>query len=151
MKKITGKLLLFVLLSCFMAGTTGFSYFIHECNSSHKKEITVFPEFVNEPATCCCSDEVPAGPDPFPAFSEPRCCTSTYVYLKASFNGFPVFFDFSKDLLSNCLYPDIQRPDQNDPAEFTSANFTRIDHPPPRSGRLLIQFIQQIKIPVSVS
>jgi hypothetical protein len=154
MKQVIRTTFLFLMLAVFLIGTTGVSFYVHECRSSHKKEIVAFPEIINHPVSCCCAGEVTGSvqnDEPVSSFNEPACCKNTHVYRKASFNGFPVFYQFSTKLIQTAI-----------PANFLSLqnsvrgadiiSFTpRVDHPPPRSGRILVHFLQQIKIPAHVS
>ncbi|MEI6900480.1 MAG: hypothetical protein WCL00_11430, partial [Bacteroidota bacterium] len=85
-------------------------------------------------------------------FSEPDCCINSHLYIKASFQSFPLiqkqkiesrFQIYPFELFS--LLVD-QTKEENRQIDFFQ------DHaPPPLAGRLLILAIHQIKIPVSFS
>jgi hypothetical protein len=145
---------LFVVLLIFFTWTTGVSFYIHECNSSHKKEIIVYPEILNKSASCCCVAGVGANIptfEPFSSYNEPECCKNTHIYLKASFTGFPTFYQFSPEVLQKIVPSDFLSVRQNEKLNGVAFIASRVDHPPPRSGKILIHFIQQVKIPAPVS
>ena len=154
MKQIIRQISFFLVILVFLAGTTGVSFYIHECSSSNTKEVFVYPEISNKTASCCCAVEMHssvAGSEKAPSFNETGCCKNTHVYLKAAFSGFPVIFQFHDELNISGLPTDFlsilhDRP-ENDMADFVLL----VDHPPPRSGKALIHFLHQIKIPASVS
>lgn len=145
---------LFLMLAAFLFGTTGVSFYIHECSSSHTKEVIPFPEIVNKTVVCCCASEVHgsiSSDEPVSSFNEPECCKNTHVYLKASFTGFPVFYQFNPDLSQKNVTADLLNLVSNNPDSEISTFTIRVDHPPPRSGKLLVHFLQQLKIPAPVS
>jgi len=143
-----------LLLVVFIAGSSGISFIIHECTSSRTTEVFPFPEILNNTVFCCCDEEIQqqfACENPVSSFTAPECCKNTHVYLKASFTGFPVFYKFHPELVQKIISADL--------LDFSYSNqhieipvvYHRVDHPPPRSGKLLVCFIQQLKIPFPVS
>ena len=154
MKQVFRISFLFLMLAAFLFGTTGVSFYIHECSSSQTKEVFAFPELLNKAVTCCCADEVhgsSSSDEPVSSFTEPECCKNTHHYLKVSFAGFPVFYQFNPDPLQKIITANLMNLVPND-LESELSHFTiRVDHPPPRSGKILIHFLQQIKIPAPVS
>jgi hypothetical protein len=154
MKQAFRTVFLFLILAVFLTGTTGVSFYMHECSSSHKKEITAFPELFNTTVSCCCAEEVHgsnSSDDPVSSFNEPECCKNTHVYLKASFTGFPVFFEFNPDLYQKNTSTDLLNMSYSDNGSEIESFTPLVDHPPPRSGKILVHFLQQIKIPAPVS
>jgi hypothetical protein len=154
MKRVVRFSFLFFILAVFLAGTTGFSFYIHECSSSHEREVALFPELFNKTVSCCCAEEVHGSipsDEPVSSFSEPECCKNIHVYLKAAFTGFPLFYQFNPQVLQTSIPPDFLSMQQNEKVTEIVSYIPRVDHPPPRSGRVLIHFIQQIKIPAPVS
>jgi hypothetical protein len=154
MKQVIRTTFLFLMLAVFLIGTTGVSFYVHECSSSHKKEVVAFPELTNHTVSCCCAEEVSGSvqsDEPVSSFNEPACCKNTHIYRKAIFSGFPVFYQFNKEIVQTAIPADfLSLQDNVKVAEIVS--FTpRVDHPPPRSGRILVHFLQQLKIPVPVS
>jgi hypothetical protein len=145
---------LFLVLVIFITWTTGVSFYIHECNSSHKKEVVAFPEIFNNNISCCCQDEIHGSItsyEPVSSFSEPECCRNTHVYLKASFTGFPMFYQFNPEVLQKVILLDFLSVQHNENVEEIAFFAPRVDHPPPRSGKILIHFLHQVKIPAPVS
>jgi hypothetical protein len=154
MKQAFRRFFLFLMLAVFLAGTTGVSFYVHECSSSQKREVAAFPELFNNTVSCCCAEEVNGSAlsgEQVSSISEPECCKNTHVYLKASFTGFPLFYQFNPEVLQTYILADFQSLQHNEKV-VEILNFTpRVDHPPPRSGKILIHFLQQIKIPAPVS
>ena len=154
MKRIFRAVFIFVMLSVLFIGTTGVSFYIHECSSSHKKEVVAFPELLNKTISCCCAGEVHGNvlsDEPVSSFSEPECCKNTHVYLKAPFSGFPVLYQFNLYGLRTVVPADFMSLQYNAGSADISMFTPRVAHPPPRSGKILVHFLQQIKIPVPVS
>ena len=154
MKQAIRTSFLFMMLAIFLTGTTGISFYVHECSSSQIKEVFAFPEILPNTVSCCCAEEVHGSVqsvEPVSSFNEPDCCKNTHVYRKAVFTGFPVFYQFNPELLQIAIPADFLSLQHNmEGAEIVS--FTpRVDHPPPRSGKLLLHFLHQIKIPATVS
>ena len=154
MKKILGSSLVFLISVIFLFGTTGITFYIHECKSSQTREVFIYPEILKHQSACCCAEEVHgiATGDPAVQFDDPGCCRNTHLYLKASFLGFPVLKAQNEQLIPKINLSDLL----TFPARLIvpeKISFTPIkDHSPPLlSGRLLIQAIHQIKIPVPFS
>ena len=154
MKQILGKFFLFLVLAVFLAGTTGVSFYIHECSSSKQRDIFLYPEISNKTTSCCCADEINGNllPDEsVSSLNEPACCKNTHIYLKASFTGFPVFYQLDQKLLQSELPADFLNLSINDKEPATVYFTLPVDHPPPRYGKALVHFLHQIKIPASIS
>jgi hypothetical protein len=138
------------LLTIFIAGSTGLSFFIHTCGSSHKTDVYVYREILNPKMSCCC-DETHTGKvvkDPSVNFKDDNCCRISHLFLKAPFAGFPILEKISlksfpvADLDACLLF-------QTQPTRDTEISYiTTPDHsPPPLYGITLICFIHQIRIP----
>jgi hypothetical protein len=154
MKKLFRTVFLFLMLAVFIIGTTGISFYIHECSSSKNREIIAFPELLNKTVSCGCAGEVyrsVPSEEPVSSFSEPECCKNIHIYLKASFTGFPQFYHFNPELLQTVVPADLLSLQHNEKLAEISTFTPRVDHPPPRSGKILVHFLQQIKIPAPVS
>lgn len=152
MKHIIRSAAIIVLSVVFLVGMTGVSFFIHECSSSKKKEITAFPEFFNQGSSCCCAETARSNSSCTPIeYAASSCCKNTRVFLKTAVTGFPViskifessFTDYFAD-----FYPLINCEPEKDP--FLNY-ISLLDHSPPLSGKQLILSIHQIKIPFPVS
>ena len=144
----------FLMLAVFLTGTTGVSFYVHECSSSNKREVVAFPELFNNTVSCCCAEEmqgIALSDEPVSSFSEPECCQNTHVYLKASFTGFPLFYQFNPEVLQKSFPAGFLSMQHNEKVLEIISFTPRVDHPPPRSGKILIHFLQQVKIPAPVS
>jgi hypothetical protein len=154
MKQAFQTVLSLLVLAVFLTGTTGVSFFVHECTSSREKEVFPFPEIFDNKVDCCCDGEnqheVIDG-NQISSLNAPECCKNTHIYLKASFNGFPQFFQFTPDLSAKNIPTDFLNSLHEDIYSEIKTTEPRVDHPPPRSGKILIHFLQQIKIPAPVS
>jgi hypothetical protein len=153
MKNSFRTIFLFFILFVFLAGTTGISFSLHECKSSNKRDVSFFPEILNNTVGCCCFEE-PAkvsDDDQILSLDEPECCTTTHVYLKASFNGFPIFYQFTPQLFQKVADAECFSFVNFKTEPVNSTILLQIDHPPPRYGKILLNFLQQLKIPTPVS
>jgi hypothetical protein len=154
MKRLIRSCFLFLMLAVFLCMTTGVSFYIHECRSSHTREILAFQEITNQKTACCCDDAVNGNilsGESSPGISEPECCINSHIYLKLSFTGFPLFYQFNPDLLQKDMsVGQLNTLSEDEKAEIDISP-PRIDHPPPRSGKVLIEFLHQIKIPAAIS
>lgn len=154
MKRLIRTIASGFMILVLLAGTTGVSFYIHECRSSGERDVVLFPELTNQNTSCCCATDVQ-----LPALNgredhltdEPECCKNIHLYLKATISGFPVFFQYNDDLNSTDLPTDsfIAFIDDHDDKALNSG--PQVDHPPPSSGKALIHFIHQLKIPAPVS
>jgi len=133
-----------------MAGSTGISFYIHTCGSSHKKEVLAFREIFHQKVSCCCDADETAkiSSGSASAFNDEDCCRISHLFIKAPFIGFPVF-----EKLSLPPFHFIDVPDfalliiQN--ARESQASFTpfRDPSPPPLSGVNLVYYLHQVRIP----
>ena len=154
MKQIIRNLFTILILIVFLTGTTGVSFYIHECRSSNTREVFAFPEISNKAISCCCDKEVHGSilsEESLPFIEEPPCCTNTHLYLKAAFTGFPVSYQL-KDNVKHADLPTYFLNILYDEQKYEmESHVSIVDHPPPLSGKSLVHFLHQIKIPASVS
>ena len=154
MKQIIRNLFTILILIVFLTGTTGVSFYIHECRSSNTREVFAFPEISNKAISCCCDKEVLVSiysGESLPFIEQPPCCTNTHIYLKAALTGFPVSYQLTDNLKQADLptyFLNILYDEQKYEME---SHVSIVDHPPPLSGKSLVYFLHQIKIPASVS
>jgi hypothetical protein len=146
--------MILLMMMIFLIGTTGVSFYIHECRSSNTREVFAFPEIIKYQSSCSCDDEMQAtassGFEPM-SVSEQDCCKNTHLYLKASFIGFPVLSGIKQNLVEEIIISDLSFSPVNCVSE-QKLIIPFSDHsPPPLFGRLLIQAIHQLKIPVTFS
>ena len=155
MKQILRSSLILMLTAVFLVGTTGVSFYIHECRSSNTKAVFAFPGIIKHHSSCSCQDEMESGSNAgndAVSLSDPGCCKNTHLYLKASFTGFPVFAGIKQFLVEKIHYTDLLLVDPANNESVCNSTVTFQDHsPPPLFGRILIQAIHQIKIPVPFS
>ena len=154
MKQNIRSLFTLLILAVFLTGTTGVSFYIHECSSSNTREVVAFPEITNKAISCCCDQEVHGSihtEESIPFIEEPPCCTNKRIYLKATFTGFPVSYQLTGKLNHADLPADFLSMLYEDQKQEIARPVTIVDHPPPLSGKSLIHFLHQIKIPASVS
>ena len=154
MKRLFFSSFSFLMLVIFLFGTTGVSFYVHECKSSHSKEVFIYPEIIKHRSSCCCATDVhgTASTNSPVQIEDPGCCKNSHLYFKASFLGFPVFQKMTSEpvqkILVSELFRNIVRSVESEKVSFSPLQ----DHsPPPMSGRLLVQAIHQIKIPVPFS
>jgi hypothetical protein len=153
MIKTLQRFIAIVLLTVFIYGSVGVSFHVHECNGSGTRHVSVYPELFGGTAICGCEEEPsPLIPDGNSCFSQEACCINSYLYLKADFKGFTITYqqpaDISKDLVTGEL-TGMEIPEITTCSEFAEKS---IDHPPPLlSGRTLVTFLHQIKIPTPIS
>jgi hypothetical protein len=141
-----------LLLLIFLAGSTGISFFIHTCGSSHQKDVFAFREIFHQDIGCCCTEKASSKPDDgtAPGYRDDDCCKISHLFIKAPFAGFPVLEKLS---IPDCA---AEVPEfalfRSKPAEDSKASFIPfLDHsPPPLYGISLIHFIHQIRIPAPV-
>jgi hypothetical protein len=142
-----------LLLVIFLAGTTGITLFIHTCSSSHKTEVSAYPEIFRHSTACCCEENSSTATPPSKEteINNPECCRNQQLLLKASLIGFPVTYlqlikatFFPIPLVDNTLLPVNQ--EHGSLAEY----LPWLDHSPPLSGKSLVYFIHQIRIPSPV-
>jgi hypothetical protein len=139
-----------LLLLIFMAGSTGISFYIHTCGSSHKKEVLAFREIFHQKISCCCeADETAMVPEgTASAFNDEDCCRISHLFIKAPFIGFPVVEKVSLTQFYFVAYPDLaflsSQKTQDPKASFTPF---RDPSPPPLSGISLVHYLHQVRIP----
>jgi hypothetical protein len=142
-----------MLLLIFLAGSTGISFYVHTCGSSHKKEAFAFREIFNQKIACSCDENVP---EKTPAgsgsnYMDQDCCTISHVFIKAPFLGFPVV-----EKLTVPTFHFIEHPEfalfRSLPVQDSKASFIPFTDPspPPLSGITLVHFLHQMRIPAPV-
>jgi len=144
---------LFLLVAVILGGSTGFTFFTHSCSSSMMTETSLYPELFGRQYECCCNDAIqnnPGGSASPTTIHLPDCCNTHYYYIKAAFCGFPVVYKIT-NLLSGFLF-------FHEPASINiialryepESGLYLADPSPPFSGKKLVQFLNQIKIPFPV-
>jgi hypothetical protein len=140
MKKSVQKIALVVFTLLFLFETTGVVLFVHTCSSSETTEISAY----TSSGSCCCSSEThdyQAGT----GFDAPECCKSEQLYLKASFNGFPVFYKL-QDIPLVKILPEVRMSDIASVSGPITSFTPWMDDSPPLTGTDFLYFIKQIRI-----
>lgn len=147
-RKISGLVLLFILLF----GSIGISFYLHECDCKGTNLYSVNTGLSDPDAFCCCSMDTEVWSEcalPVSVDGE-KCCKETIYFYLIPFapekitSCIPKFFEKSLPSGFTGLIHDI-------PAKPQAEVLNR-PHSPPEilSGKELLYFIQQIKIPFPV-
>lgn len=135
----------------YLAGSTCVNFSVHTCSGSQKTDVTLFPEFQKESAGCCCQGFTSQLPAPVKStISDPGCCKTTFRSFKANLNSFNVTV---KTVANPSLQVISELPVRNCPTmerQCLAEYLPWLDHSPPLSGKSLIYFLHQIRIPYPV-
>jgi len=142
------------MIVVILAGTTGITFFIHTCSGSQKIEITAYPELFKHSFTCCCSDENTSqahNTSQLLGVKAPPCCKNQHLFLKSYVSTIPAAQSFSGSTILFTVHPadlllQVTRYKQPAVADY----IPWLDHSPPWSGKTLVYFIHQIRIPSPV-
>jgi hypothetical protein len=142
-----------LLLLIFLTGSTGISFYIHTCGTSHKKEVFAFREIFHQNIACCCDENFTVNVLVGSAlnYNDADYCRISRLFIKAPFLGFPVV---EKLLVPTFHF--IEIPEfallRSQPVRDSKASFTLFHDPspPPLSGINLVHFLHQIRIPAPV-
>lgn len=147
----------FMILLVFLLGTTGLSVFHHICRMEHEDRVSVFPGFYTDPGSSCCSDETDgtccactanaAHNCSRESFSTDPCCKNVASFFrleiltlrveKLSLPALEAGPVPERIAARQCLETELRI----EPAAILTF------HPPPLSGRNLVNYLHQIKIP----
>ena len=148
---------IFFLLFVFLFSTMGISILHHVCNSSDHNDITVYPEFFKTPGSpccgtsvevsCCADDTGTAGDNAPQVISAMPCCVSINSYLKLD-----VLTIRSEKLIINNFtvllsYDALPLHDFATEKSLSSPDNLFQFYSPPLTGKRLIHFLHQSKIP----
>ena len=152
-KRILQPVVSLLMLVLFLTGTTGISFYIHTCSETHKRNIYAFPELVKPVSDCCTEDAISPMAENcnHPLGVDAACCKNEHIYLKAAFVSVPVTLQDFSILLNDCYFPHstkiifpVQDNTFRDELLFSGNS-------PPISGKTLVFFIHQIRIPSPAS
>lgn len=153
MKNVLHRFIEMFLLVCFLTGTTGVSFYIHTCSSANKRDVYAFPEIKKPAGSCCCDNEIHHGTscNDHLVFDAVPCCTQQYLYFKAAFLSLVpcdhfVQFETVTPVAATLL--PVQNPELS--PNVTYCRFLT-GKSPPLSGRDLVFFLHQIRIPSPAS
>ena len=147
LKRLLHGFSILFLLAVFLTGSTGMTYSIHTCRSSGKSSLKFYPEVFSKYPSCCC-EETEGGAIPSEEmFNEQDCCKTVNGFIKTVFTGIPLNYHFDKILSVELVYSDISLIHLNFPEPLQKIFVSIEDHSPPLSGRNLVYFLHQIRIP----
>lgn len=148
---------IFFLLFVFLFSTMGISILHHVCNSSHHNDITVYPEIFKTPGSPCCGASVEVsccadnpgteGDNASQVISAMPCCVSINSYLKLeilTLRSEKLILNNFTTLLSHDALP--MRDFTTVESASASDNLFQF-YSPPLTGKRLIHFLHQPKIP----
>ena len=150
--KILKQTGVFSLLLLMIISSLGISFYLHNCSCSGDTSIGLGTEFSDHNMGSCCTSCTAGSENKHhePAFTKKGCCQNwLYFYL------LPVAPDHAVKYLSplteKILFNIISVFNADTAPESLDRSFTLMHDPPaPRSGKLLIYFLRQIKIPFLV-
>lgn len=145
------------LLFVFLFSTMGISILHHVCNSSQHNDITVYPEIFKAPGspccgttvevTCCDDDPESEGDNASQVISAMPCCVSISSYLKLEIPTLRseklVISNFTAFLSHDAL----PSRDVTTEKSLSSPDNLFQFYSPPITGKRLIHFLHQSKIP----
>lgn len=147
--KILKQTGVFSLLLMMIISSLGMSFYLHNCSCSGDTTISLGTGFSDHKMISCCSscNTVSGKNTQEPAFSKQGCCKDRlYIYL------LPVAPDhvvqYVSPVTGNFLFNVFTAFVANNEPSALVGSFSLIHDPPiQRSGKLLVYFIRQIKIP----
>lgn len=159
--KIISQISAIVTTLVFLLGSTGISIYHHTCFTHHANETVVYPGIFTATSDCSCTASASADH----AFhGEKACCSGTGCHLQSSSccKSETIFLKLKSDFLpgqSDALIIDLPsipyslheiNPVATDPPDHSG--YPIFEHfAPPLTGRALIHFLHQIKLPFSPS
>lgn len=147
------KIFTIILLGFIIAGSAGISFYLHECGCRQTTLLSIEAGYSEADAFCCCSAE--------PEFTESSscdsgldeegCCKDKYFFLLL-----PVGPDNAKvstpDLKVKIIAQISFLPEtENEIPDITSGEISIHSPPDIKSGKKLVFFLSQIKIPFPIS
>lgn len=150
---VRNKIFTFALLGLITFSSVGISFYLHECGCRHKTLFELKAGYSAASEFCCCSSEPIKSNNSLCGnnVKDESCCKDKYFFLLVPFGqekervNLP-FFQFK--ILEIIAISFIV----NDEAPEINGNFFTYHSPPWRlSGKDLVLFIQQVKIPISIA
>ncbi len=159
--KIVKHIAVIFLLMIFLFSTMGISFLQHICNSSQNMDVTVYPGLFNAPVSSCCGEEeaeyayrdqtgTEASSVPMNIDASP-CCISINSFLRLEFASElteKLVIKSISVLTPQYLVP-LEEPTVNEILSIPASFFQF--YSPPISGKRLIHFLHQAKIPAHLS
>jgi hypothetical protein len=151
-----------LILVVFLFGTTGLSVFHHFCSSSNEHDVTLYPELFDGSGDSCCADEEAGyacarhqgsaqGANPL-GFDAPPCCKTVITFHKLEITSQRINRESFTSRLTHAAFAESVTPGFGlaDRPVFTPAHF-QFYSPPLLSGKQLVLFLNQLRIPFSPS
>ena len=149
---IVKRTVILLIIAIFLFANIGISVLRHICHSSNTTEVRVYPEFSHETCSgCCCientpTDRLPIDPDSIHFESVP-CCQDVVSYLKPELSFLPAEKHISADIFLISFASPLFLLPESVRKPVIGAMLKHRDHAPPVTGKLLVYFLHQIKIP----
>lgn len=150
--KVTKKISGLILLTIILFSSAGISFYLHECSCRGTNLYSVGTGFSGAQSFCCCSAEIPdsGACDLISTIDDEGCCKDVVYFYLIPFGPdktATVLEKVSEKILSSASLLIISEFIQ----PVKEKLIVRLHSPPEkRSGKNLIFFIQQIKIPFPV-
>jgi hypothetical protein len=151
--KILNKIFAFIMLALITLSSIGISFYVHECGCRETTLFNVETGFNKSPAFCCCGPDsvIPNASDTSRSIENEDCCKDQYIFFLLPFvpesnttNIVVLDYKIISHLIDNSIATHTDSP--------KAINEISLPHSPPdiRSGKELVFFIGQIKIPLPV-
>ena len=136
-----------IVLAIYLFSAVGIPLFTHVCNFSHKKDISLY-YFHKMHDPCGCAD-ISHNDDSNKKIDSGKCCDYKFSFLNNSNIREPVFIKFNlKNIIQNLFY-NLTKDLFEDSISSQDVIISNYIPPPKLFGKQLVQFIQNIKIPLS--
>lgn len=138
-----------IIALVFLLGSTGISFYHHTCFSSNTQKTTVYPGIFKPAVSCCCgstsdSDGNSGGDSSIDVAS---CCKSVTSVIKLRPGYLPatnsIFFAPETTILAIVLNPTLSTEDMPGIQTYRFFEF----YSPPFTGKALVHFLHQLKVP----
>ncbi len=157
MMKTVQRIGVILLLLVFLFGTFGLSVFHHHCNSSNEDIASIYPELFTRAGSTCCVDEetgyVCSGHKSSPEdiyhqeVDAAPCCKSTLSFFKLDILTIRAEkFVLNTENIQLPLYPAFLPEEPNVEQPFIMPAHFEF-YSPPLFGKVLVYYLNQIKIP----
>lgn len=151
--KVLKKIFVFILLGFITLSSVGISFYLHECGCRQTTLISIEAGYSEADAFCCCAAEPESSKSSScdSGLDEEGCCKDKYFFLLL-----PVGPDNAKVSTPDLKVKIIAQINflpapENEIPDFTSGEISIHSPPAIKSGKKLVFFLSQIKIPFPVA
>ncbi|HNY01551.1 MAG TPA: hypothetical protein PKG48_03135 [Bacteroidales bacterium] len=158
--KIIRRIGALAMILVLLYGTAGMTVFHHICNGKHTDEVTLYSGILTGPESSCCGDEMRVAPvacsmnskaDGASRIEEPACCKSLLAFYKLDVTQTRVMEPLHTTLAVADIPAAIECAiSAAHPPQDVTTSFYRFESPP-LSGRSLVIFLHQVRIPAPSS